>query len=192
MRGDNDLLASQPVVFSEPNRLTLIFQSLLLLHDHLQHHTVRAFIHAVNLVAPDEWSSLWRGDFASEEVIEAQAVDFHGSTKASIVAGYLRLYRFSLQMKELFDTLQIDSRVNSSDLIKLRDRIREMLKWLINLSSSVTTNRLATVQTEVANSLEEQARKDSNVSFDFISAIETSMQESLSFIGIPMYVFAKY
>jgi hypothetical protein len=57
-----------------------------------------------------------------------------------------------------------------------------------SLSSKVTSDRLALVQTEVVEALEEQAGDDPNVSFALVASIQKSMEESLAFIGLPFWV----
>jgi hypothetical protein len=120
--------------------------------------------------------------------VESERPDFEGLSKASVFAGYLRLYRYGLQMKDLFESLTDDPRLDSTDLARIRDRVHGMLKWLVNLSSKVTSDRLALVQTEVIEALEEQAGHDPNVSFVLVASIQKSMEESFASIGLPLWV----
>jgi hypothetical protein len=190
MRGDRDVLSSEQSLFGRPDNLVTMFQSLLLLRDHLRRNAVRGFVRTVNFVSGEEWQSTWRGTCSPEEVEKAEATDFAGSTKARIFAGYLILYRYGLQMKDLFDGFADDPLLDSTDLLKVRSRVREMLKWLVNLSSRLSSHRLGVVQTELIEALEEQAHTDSNVSLALVSAIQESMEESLDVIGLPLFVFA--
>ncbi len=138
MRGDRDLLSAEQNRFTHPTGLVSIFQALQLLSAGLRHHTTRIFITAVNFLRPDDWNSIWRVRCSPEEVEESERPHFAGSSKASVFAGYLRVYRYGLQMKDLFESLTDDPRLDSTDLSRFRDRAHEMLKWLVNLSSKVT------------------------------------------------------
>lgn len=188
MRGDRDLLSAEQNRFTRPENLISTFQALQLLSDTLRHQTTRTFITAVNFLPPDAWNLIWRAECSSKEVEESERPDFAGPTKASLFAGYLRVYRYGLQMKDLLESLIGDPRLDSTDLSRIRDRTREMLKWLVNLSSQVTADRLSVVQTEIIEALEEQAQKDPNVSLDLVASIQKSMEESLGFIGLPFRV----
>jgi hypothetical protein len=188
MRGDRDLLSAEQNRFTYARGLVSTFQSLQLLSDYLRSHTTRTFITAVNFLDPDDWNSIWKVRCSPEEVEESERPEFKGLSKATIFAGYLRLYRYGLQAKDLFESLTDDPRLDAADLAKVRDRVHEMLGWLVNLSSKVTSDRLALVQTEVVEALEEQAGDDPNVSFALVASIQKSMEESLAFIGLPFWV----
>jgi hypothetical protein len=191
MRGESNLFSSEQSLFSRPDTLVPMFRSLLLVRDHLQHNAVRSFIRAVNFFSAAQWDSLWRENCSPEDVERAEAPEFSGLNKASVFAGYLILYRYGLQMKELLETFAKDPHVEPADAIKVGVRVREMQKWIVNLYNRFSSDRLALIQTELTEALEEQARRDENVSFTFVAAIQKSMEESLNFIGIPMFIFAK-
>lgn len=188
MRGDRDLLSAEQNRFTHPEKLMSTFQALQLLSDTLRHQTTRTFITAINFLPRDDWDLIWRVECSSQEVRDSERPDFAGPTKALLFAGYLRLYRYGLQIKDLFESLADDPHLDSTDLSRIRDRARETLKWLVNLSSKVTADRLSVVQTEIVEALEEQARNDPNVSFDLVASIQKSMEESLGFIGLPFRV----
>jgi hypothetical protein len=187
MRGDSDLLYSGQSLFSRPRELVTLFQSLLLLRDHLQHNAVQQFIRAVNFFSPEKWESAWREKCSPQEVERAEVADFSGPIKASVFAGYLILYRYGLQMRDLFEAFSKDPLLDPTDLIKAHDRVREMSKWPVNLSSRSSSEHLGLVQTEIAEEIENQVGSE-GVSSSLVSAIQQSMNESLEFIGIPTYI----
>jgi hypothetical protein len=191
MRGDGDLFSAQQNVFGNPRSLVGTFQSLLLLRDHIAHSpAARWFIRGINFASSELWRSAWRVECSPEEVIkaDADASDVSEPSQALTFAGYLALYRYGLQMKDLFKACAEDPLLDSTDLSKLDDRGREMRKWLVNLTSSVAAERFEAVKSKLTLALRRQANTDDNITRAFIDEIERSMDEAMDFVGIPQLV----
>jgi hypothetical protein len=183
MRGESGLFLDEQSLFSYPDRLIPVFQSLSILRDQLRRNAVRAFVRALNFFSSAEWATLWDRDCSPDDVARAEAIDHQDPDKACVICGYLILYRYGLHTKYLLETFS--PRLDSTDMFKVTNRLREMSKWIINLSSRVSSDRLALVQTEVVERLERQATgNDARL----VSAVQRSMEESLGFIGVPMFV----
>ena len=176
---------AQQCVFKKPANLIGLFQTHLLLRDHVwRNHAVRWFIRALNFSTDEFWKSLWKQDCTPEQVTQYYADPDPEPSKAVMYAGYLGIYRYGAQVMQLNESVQDDSVLDSTDVSKLLSRIREMQSWTVNLSSGQVSTRFEAVRQGLSEALRRQSETD-DLAEATVAEIENSINEALEYIGIP-------
>jgi hypothetical protein len=183
---EKDIFLARPVLFKRPERLIGLFQTHLLLRDHVwRSPAVRWFIRALNFSTKEFWNFIWKQDCSPEQVTEAHAEGAPEASKSLMYAGYLGMYRYGAQVKQLIESVQDDGILDSSDVAKLMSRIREIQGWTINLSSDQVSSRFEAVKQGLIDALLAQSKTDKNVDAKMVTEIEDYIIEALEFVGIP-------
>jgi hypothetical protein len=188
---ERDIFLARPVLFEMPQRLIGLFQTHLLLRDHVwRSPAVRWFIRALNFSTEEFWNFIWKQDCSPEQITEADAEEVPEPSKALMYAGYLGMYRYGAQVKQLNESVQDDEILGSFDVLKLLARIREIQGWTINLNSDEVSRRFEAVRQGLSDALQAQSKTEKNVDARMVVEIENSINEALEFVGIPQRVYA--
>jgi hypothetical protein len=171
MRGE-DGLKVQRSEFNSPDSLKPLFKNFLRLASMIRMDPrVRHFTVVSQFATEVEWQNEWRGgDCAPEEVEDfAAQVDLKDRSAASIFAGFLRLWSYSHQLTAMVEMYEHEE-IRGEDRFKLVDRIKEILRWRINLRSAETANRFEAVRSALKTNLDRQAMQEGNLkgAVDFI------------------------
>lgn len=181
MRGEDVFLSELAGFQTPPNRLIPAFQTLLLLSSDLAlDRTVREFTRQVSFAGNDEWRRNWEPNCDWKELLAAQ---YEGrsdaSTTARTLTGFLKLWGYAAKMKEFFANLEGHASVSRTpDTFLLRDRVRAMQRWRINLGSRETSQRFEQIRERVYQGMESDAR---NVSTQVVQMIQESMGTAFEF-----------
>jgi hypothetical protein len=118
-----------------------------------------------------KWENAWHGgDCAADEVAIAGETDGReGPSPAVILAGFLRLWGYSHQLREMSNMYETED-IEADDRFKLLDRIKSNLRWRINLRSREAANRFESVRDGLKKNLDAEAAEATNLrtSVDFI------------------------
>lgn len=164
MRGE-DGLKVQRSEFNSPDSLDPLFKNFLRLASTIRMDPrVRHFTVVSQFATDVEWQNEWRGgDCAPEEVEDfAARVNLKNRSAASIFAGFLRLWSYSHQLTAMVEMYE-DEEIRGEDRFKLVDRIKDILRWRINLRSAETANRFEAVRSALKTNLDRQAMQEINL-----------------------------
>jgi hypothetical protein len=164
MRGENALKV-QPNEFTNPTSLRPLFKNFLRLAGILSADPIlRRFTNISQFTNETEWQNEWReGDCSPEEVEQAaENQNLKSRSPAVIFAGFLRLWSYSHQLTQIVQMYQ-DEPVRSDDRFKLIDRVKNILRWRINLRSAETANRFEAIRNALKVRLDHQAMEGENL-----------------------------
>jgi|SRR5579864_970096 len=188
---EKEVFGAQLVLFERSKTLSGLFQTHLLLRGHVwRNPAVRWFIRALNFSTQEFWNSIWNQECSPEQVTAAYAEANPEPGKAVIYAGYLGMFRYGAQVKQLSESVQNDRVLAHYDVLKLLSRIREIQGWTINLSSGQVSRRFESVRQGLSKALQRQRDVDKNITREMVFEIERSVNEALEFIGVPQLVYA--
>jgi hypothetical protein len=186
-----EIFGAQQVIFEEPKTLTGLFQTHLLLRGHVwRNPAVRWFIRALNFSTQEFWNSIWDQDCSPEQVIDAYSETDPKPKKALMYAGFLGMFRYGAQVRQLGESIPDDRILAHYDVLKLLSRIREIQGWTINLRSGEVSQRFESVRQGLSQALQSQSYVDENVTEEIVVEIEKSVNDALEFIGVPQLVYA--
>jgi hypothetical protein len=172
MRGQNAFDA-QRNEFRDPVSLKPAFKNflrlaLVLASDPL----VQRFTSISQFTDAAEWEAEWRGGDCNSEEVELAGENAELAarpTPAIIFAGFLRLWSYSYQLREM-SSMYEGEEIRGDDRFKLLDRVKNILRWRINLRSRELANRFESVRSELKKQLDNQAAETGSLqpSVDFI------------------------
>ena len=142
----------------------------------------------LNFSASELWSTTWKQDCSAEDIQNANDEQSPTPSKALTYAGYLGLFRYASQMRQLSELCRDDELLELGDISKLEARVREIQGWTINLHSSEVSNRFEEIRMGVGKLLQAQSEVDAEVSKEMVRSIEDFIDDALEFIGIPQLV----
>jgi hypothetical protein len=180
MRG-NDVFNVQRNEFRDPDSLRPIFNNFLRMASvFASDPLILRFVLICQFSDARAWDNEWHGgDCVSEEVaLAGETGEYEGSSSAIICAGFLRLWSYSHQLREMSNMYEKES-IESVDRFKLIDRIKNNLRWRINLRSREVANRFESVRREIKKRLHGEAAESGNLrtSVDFIvNSMDTAFE----------------
>lgn len=185
MRGEevHDLFLTQRAGFENPESLSGVFQTLLILYSRFAaKKAVRQFTYEISFAGQNDWERDWRPECEADEVREADRSG-EGSASALTLAGYFSFWDHAAKFEEAFETVEERESVSRSDLFRLRTRTMEIQSWRINLSGRNTSGRFDQVQKRVIKAIKEDAG-ESAVDSRLTALILESQTQALELWGL--------
>jgi hypothetical protein len=166
--------------FSNTRSLISTFQTLLLLTSSLDaERSVQQFIFQLNFVLEKTWSESWLEGCDSEQVMAVN--DVRNSPPSAITcAGFLRLWGYAASVRDLFENLDNRRGISREDLFKLRQRVREIQSWRVNLNSAQAAARFDSVRSRIRHGIDEDVRSGT-VNSDIAYQVKQSLDDAFAF-----------
>ncbi|MCU1304951.1 MAG: hypothetical protein JWQ87_5235 [Candidatus Sulfotelmatobacter sp.] len=160
MRGE-DVFTAQRNRFRDPEALRPIFKNFLRLATTLASDPLlQEFTSLFQFADPREWAKQWgSGECTAEQVALAEDEPDKVPRAAVVYVGYLRLWSYTHQLRQMAELYEQDRSISSDDRFKLIDRAKEILGWRINLTSLEASKRFEQVASSLKAKLDQQAEE---------------------------------
>ena len=187
--GAEDIFVREQAGLKDSVAMQGLFQTLLLLHSSFDASpAVRQFTYEMSFVEQDVWRQDWEADSHPEEVREA---DISGSASpiALTLAGYLTFWGHGGRCAEALASFDGNEAASSSQIFRLKQRLREIYSWRITLQSRFAAKRFEAVQQRFAQYLAQETTTQ-GIDPRCAVTIQESMESAFELWGVRVLVNA--